>query len=92
MIEAKHTGVSQSLGKLKAERDKIIKALSSLTHVQVNREYSHVFSGMSLNLREDKIPALLAIPGVKAVYPNVEYRSAGNDLHSSLYWGRAGVE
>ena len=73
MIQAKHTGVSQSLGKLKAERDKIVKALSSLTHVQVNREYSHVFSGMSLNLREDKIPALLAIPGVKAVYPNVEY-------------------
>ncbi len=73
MIEAKHTGVSQSLGKLKAERDRIIAALSSITDVQVNRDYSHVFSGMSLNLREDMIPALLAIPGVRAVYPNVEY-------------------
>ncbi|MDD3072907.1 MAG: S8 family serine peptidase [Eubacteriales bacterium] len=73
MIEAKHTGVSQSLGKLKAERDRIIAVLGSFTDVQVNRDYSHVFSGMSLNLREDMIPALLAIPGVRAVYPNVEY-------------------
>lgn len=73
VLEAKHSGRSQSLGNLQAERNRIIRELGKSTAVQLNRDYSYVFSGMSLDLPENKIPVLLAIPGVKAVYPNLEY-------------------
>jgi len=80
IVEGKHTGINQSAGKLKAEMDKIVKAISAVTEVEVNRSYSHVFSGMSLDISENMIPALLAIPGVKAVYPNVEYTVTGEAM------------
>lgn len=80
VVEGKHSGVNQSAGKLKAERDKVVKAIKAVTDVEVNRNYSHVFSGMSLDIRENMIPALLAVPGVKAVYPNVEYTVTGEQM------------
>ncbi|MED4015153.1 S8 family serine peptidase [Sutcliffiella cohnii] len=74
IVEAKHKGKSQSKGKLKAERDKVISSLQGkVSNAKVNREYDHVFSGFSVELPANEIIQLLATPGVKAVYPNVHY-------------------
>lgn len=73
MLEAKHTGRSQSLGNLRAEQNRIVRELRKSADVQVNRDYFHVFSGMSLELPARAILQLSVIPGVKAVYPNVKY-------------------
>lgn len=77
LLEAKHTGRTQSVGKLKAEQNRVVKELARATRVKVNREYYHVLSGMSLSLPANALPRLAAIPGVKAVYPNVEYTVTG---------------
>lgn len=74
IVEAKHTGKFQSKEKLKSERDKVSKDLTNKVNgARVNREYDYIFSGFSVDLPANEIPQLLAIPGVKAVYPNVEY-------------------
>lgn len=36
-----------------------------------NREYTNVFNGFSLTLPANRVEALLQLPGVKAVYPNL---------------------
>lgn len=80
MLEAKHTGRQQSVGNLKAEQKRILRALAKDSSVEVNREYFHVFSGMSLNLPAKDLLQLSAIPGVKAVYPNVQYNVTGEPV------------
>ncbi|WP_399207542.1 S8 family serine peptidase [Sutcliffiella rhizosphaerae] len=74
IVEAKHNGKKQSKQNLKNARDKVKKEVSQRTSKsKVEREYEHVFSGFSLEIPANEIPSLLATPGVKAVYPNVEY-------------------
>ncbi|MFA9559074.1 S8 family serine peptidase [Evansella sp. AB-rgal1] len=74
IVEAKHKGKSQSSAKLQKARGNVISTLESkVDNVTVNREYEHVFSGFSVELPANEIRQLLLIPGVKAVYPNVEY-------------------
>lgn len=73
MLEAKHTGRNQSVGNIKAEQNRIIRELGKLTSVQLNREYYHVLSGMSLELPVNSLHQLSALPGVKAIYPNIQY-------------------
>lgn len=74
IVEAKHKGKSQTKGKLKSERGKVINALrKSVQNANVNREYDYVFSGFSVELPANEIMKLLTVPGVKAVYPNVHY-------------------
>ena len=74
IVEAKHTGKKQSKQNLKNAREKVKKDVAARTaNSKVYREYDHVFSGFSLQLPANEIPNLLATPGVKAVYPNVEY-------------------
>ena len=80
MLEAKHTGRGQSMAKLQAERDQILAELDKITEVEFNRDYFHVFSGLSLNIPENQIPKLMAIPGVRAVYPDVEYTVTMDDI------------
>ncbi|MBG9588035.1 S8 family peptidase [Cytobacillus firmus] len=74
IVEAKHKGKKQSKANLKTERSKVIKALEKeVKKADVHREYDYVFSGFSVELPANEIIKLAAIPGVKAVYPNVHY-------------------
>lgn len=75
IVEAKQKGKKgQTKNKLATERGKVVKAVQSkVKSAKVNREYDYVFSGFSVELPANEIPQLLSTPGVKAVYPNVEY-------------------
>ncbi|MGD6776490.1 S8 family serine peptidase [Sutcliffiella horikoshii] len=74
IVESKHKGKKQSKQNLKSARDKVKKEVADRTSKsKVEREYDYVFSGFSLEINANEIPSLLATPGVKAVYPNVEY-------------------
>lgn len=74
LVEAKHKGKKQTKAGLQKERGKVISELKkAVKSADVNREYDHLFSGFSVELPGNEIIKLLAIPGVKAVYPNVHY-------------------
>lgn len=74
IVEAKHKGKKQTKTNLKSERGKVINDLKKVVkNADVNREYDYVFSGFSVELPANEIIKLLAVPGVKAVYPNVHY-------------------
>ncbi|MBT2683351.1 S8 family serine peptidase [Bacillus sp. ISL-37] len=74
IVEAKHKGKKQTKASLKSERGKVIGALkNSVKGAEVKREYDYVFSGFSAKLPANEIIKLMALPGVKAVYPNVHY-------------------
>lgn len=76
IVEAKHKGKSQSKEKLSKARNQVKSDLNkAVKSSKVNREYDYVFSGFSVELAENEIPALLAVQGVKAVYPDVEYQT-----------------
>ncbi len=51
------------------------KALKTIKHGKINREYEQVFSGFSMKLPANEIPKLLSDQDVKAVYPNVTYHT-----------------
>jgi minor extracellular serine protease Vpr len=79
IVEAKHIGKAQSKAKLKTAREQVKKAVKQATSSsKINREYDYVFSGFSVELTANQVPALLAVPGVKAVYPDVEYTVTGD--------------
>ncbi|MFD1019625.1 S8 family serine peptidase [Thalassobacillus hwangdonensis] len=74
IVEANHKGKKQSKANLNKERGKVISELKKqVKTADVNREYDYVFSGFSVELPGNEIIKLLAVPGVKAVYPNVHY-------------------
>lgn len=74
IVEAKSKGKKQTKANLSAERGKVISSLEkAVKSADVNREYDYVFSGFSVELPANEMIKLLAIPGVKAVYPNVHY-------------------
>ena len=73
IVEAKHTGKSQSKANLKIARDQIINELPE--QATVVREYDHVFSGIAISLPANAIPNLVGISGIKAVYPDVHYQT-----------------
>ncbi|WP_449538030.1 S8 family serine peptidase [Ferdinandcohnia sp. Marseille-Q9671] len=74
IVEAKHNGKSQTKANLAKERNKVKEAVKQAAKSsKVSTEYDYVFSGFSVELKANEIPALLAVPGVKAVYPDVEY-------------------
>jgi minor extracellular serine protease Vpr len=74
IVEAKHKGKKQNKSMLASERNRVVQELQDkVGSTKVNREYDYVFSGFSVDLPANQIPQLLAIPGVKAVYPDVEY-------------------
>jgi minor extracellular serine protease Vpr len=78
IVEAKHKGKKQKKETLASERNKVIRELQDkVKSVKVNREYDYVFSGFSVELPANQIPQLLAVQGVKAVYPDVEYTVTG---------------
>ncbi|MFD1780301.1 S8 family serine peptidase [Fredinandcohnia salidurans] len=74
IVESKHAGKSQTKANLANERKKVKDTVKQAAKSsKVNREYDYVFSGFSVELKANEIPALLSVPGVKAVYPDVEY-------------------
>ncbi|UGW83499.1 MULTISPECIES: S8 family serine peptidase [Bacillus] len=76
LAEAKELGKAQTKSKLKSERAKVKKkALKTIKHGKINREYEQVFSGFSMKLPANEIPKLLSDQDVKAVYPNVTYHT-----------------
>ncbi|MFS0865455.1 S8 family serine peptidase [Fredinandcohnia sp. 179-A 10B2 NHS] len=80
VVEAKHTGKNQTKLNLAKERNKVKEAVKKAAKSsKINREYDHVFSGFSVELAANEIPALLAVPGVKAVYPSVTYTVTGDE-------------
>lgn len=80
LVEAKHSGKSQSKAKLKTVRDKVKEAVKKAAKSsKIQREYDYVFSGFSVELTANEVPALLAVPGVKAVYPDVTYSVTGDE-------------
>ncbi|MEH7121667.1 S8 family serine peptidase [Bacillus sp. JJ1773] len=76
LVEAKHKGKSQTKANLANTRNQVKSNVSNAAKSSlVIREYDYVFSGFSVELAENEIPALLSVPGVKAVYPDVEYQA-----------------
>lgn len=76
IVEAKQNGKSQSKANLAKARNHVKSEVSKVAKSSnVNREYDYVFSGFSLELAENEIPALLSVEGVKAVYPDVQYQT-----------------
>ena len=74
IIEAKYKGKKQTKANLAKVRNEVKNAVYSVVKTsKVNREYDYVFSGFSLKLPANEIPKIIAIPGIKAVYPNVTY-------------------
>lgn len=74
IVEAKHTGKKQTKSNLKNVRNQIkAEVAKAIKGTKVKKEYDYVFSGFSVELPENEVPALLSIPGVKAVYPDVTY-------------------
>jgi len=74
IVEAKHKGQKQTKQNLSKARNQVKSDVSKVVkNAKVNREYDYVFSGFSVELPEDGVPALLSVPGVKAVYPDVTY-------------------
>lgn len=81
VLEAKKKGQKQSKSNLKSKRDAVVKEISTRSEsYKVNNEYDHVFSGFSLEIPASEIPDLLTVSGIKAVYPDVEYHTTGDDM------------
>lgn len=86
IVEAKQKGKKQSKQNLKSARDKVKNEVEDRTSKsKVEREYDYVFSGFSLEIPANEIPSLLATPGVKAVYPNVEYTTTEELVPAEAY-------
>ncbi|MCA1322182.1 S8 family serine peptidase [Bacillus tianshenii] len=86
IVEAKHNGKKQTKQNLKNARNLVKNELDKrVSKNKVNREYDYVFSGFSLELPANEIPSLLATPGVKAVYPNVEYTTTEELISEEEY-------
>ncbi|WP_025027572.1 S8 family serine peptidase [Caldalkalibacillus mannanilyticus] len=80
IIQAKHNGKNKSSASLTKERSQVIHQINkNVDHAKVGKEYEYLFSGFALELPSNQIPALLAVPGVKAVYPNVSYTVTSTD-------------
>jgi len=76
VAEAKKKGVPQSKGKIKKVRDEVKKELSKASKTsKVKREYDQVFSGFSAELPANDLEKVASLPGVKAIYPSVEYHT-----------------
>lgn len=74
MLQAKQKGRSQSEQLLARERARILEELEAFgAAAELNHEYDQVFSGFSIELAENELGKLLAIDGVKSVFPNQQY-------------------
>lgn len=81
IVEAKHKGKKQTKQNLKVEREAVIAAVEKKagSAIEVNQEYDYVFSGFSVEIAKNDIASLIAVPGVRAVYPDATYEVASVD-------------
>ncbi|MDV2685801.1 S8 family serine peptidase [Alkalihalophilus lindianensis] len=80
IVEAKQKGKNQSKQNLKAKRDQVKNnVLKETSSSKIGQEYEYIFSGFAVELKGNEIPNLLTIPGVKAIYPDVEYTTTTVD-------------
>lgn len=82
---------------LSAEQADFAAALAKI-NAKPKRQYKHVFNGYSLKIPANKVDSLLTLPGVKAIYPNIEYKVSPMDsitpnmdesapfMGSDFYW------
>lgn len=74
IVESKHLGLMQTEEELQFKRNIIIETVYEFVdEVDVTYEYYYLFSGFALELPTSEITELLKIPGIKAVYPNIQY-------------------
>ncbi|UHA73782.1 S8 family serine peptidase [Paenibacillus sp. 481] len=60
---------------LAKEQDTFKDALLKDLGAQIEHEYSQAFNGFAVRIAENKLDKLLSLPGVKAVYPDLEYKA-----------------
>lgn len=82
---------------LSAEQTDFAASLAKL-NVKPKRQYKHVFNGYSLKIPANQVDSLLTLPGVKAIYPNLELKVSPIDsitpnmdesapfMGSDFYW------
>ncbi|TMW71769.1 S8 family serine peptidase [Alteribacter natronophilus] len=74
LLQAKHTGRSQSETNLEQAREAVKNALAEVSpSSEVNREYDTVFSGFSVEVPQNELSDVLELDGVQSVYPDVHY-------------------
>lgn len=78
----------------KVRKNIIAEAKAKVKDSKVKREYSHVFSGFSIELPANQIKALMAIEGVKSISQNMHYQKteigtarvlAADEVHASMF-------
>ncbi|WP_438448406.1 S8 family serine peptidase [Gorillibacterium sp. sgz5001074] len=60
--------------RIAAEQSAFSAAAERTLGIRVNRTFTKVFNGFSLTLPANRVDALLAMPGVKAVYPSRTFK------------------
>lgn len=58
---------------LSAEQTNFAASLAKI-NAKPKRHYKHVFNGYSLKIPANQVDSLLTLPGVKAIYPNIEFK------------------
>ncbi|GIP53072.1 S8 family serine peptidase [Paenibacillus vini] len=72
--------VSSHQLKVNSEQQNFKKNVTSKLNADIGRQYSEIFNGFSLTIAANQVEELLALPGVKAVYPNnTVYATAESD-------------
>ncbi|GIP21603.1 S8 family serine peptidase [Paenibacillus sp. J22TS3] len=61
--------------RVRVEHNKFKTAAQAYRNLTIKREYSKAFNGYSVQLPGNQVDSLLKLPGVKAVYPNLEYHA-----------------
>lgn len=76
IVEAKHMGKVQTQAYLKNARKFVTNEIFEVVpKARVLREYDYLFSGFAIELQEKNVLSLAKVPGIKAIYPNVEYQA-----------------
>ncbi|MDQ0350380.1 minor extracellular serine protease Vpr [Alkalibacillus filiformis] len=76
VLQAKHNNEQQDRGDLAAVRQQVMDDVSEAApSSEFAREYDYVFSGFSVEVKQNELRSLAAVDGIKAVYPNVEHQA-----------------
>ncbi|CAM2779330.1 S8 family serine peptidase [Paenibacillus sediminis] len=74
-LSSKSSSITSHSNTLRLEHSTFQSAAYNKLGATFKREYSKVFNGYSVTLPANQVDQLLTLPGVKAVYPNVEYHT-----------------
>ncbi len=74
VVESKHSGTVKTQSSLSKARTQVINGIDKvINEAKIIQEYDYLFSGFAVELTANEVPALLTIPGIKAVYPDITY-------------------